>query len=136
MGASVALGAALHPRKQPRATQPPASGPAPIEITAPKSQRPPCKSVPRTPAALPPPRDPDLEHVSLFLKHAVFRPDPEGQASLKYCATATSGWCQSSELAPLAPAAFGKHLRSIIDAIGLECEAKHGDMIIHGATIH
>jgi hypothetical protein len=91
MGASVALGAALHPRKQPRATQQPASGPAPIEITAPKSQRPPCKSVPRTPAALPPPRDPDLEHVSLFLKHAVFRPDPEGQAPLKYCATATSG---------------------------------------------
>jgi hypothetical protein len=36
----------------------------------------------------------------------------------------------------LPPAEFGKQLRSIIDAIGLECEPKQGDMIIHGATVH
>jgi hypothetical protein len=135
MGASIALGAALHGRKQSQGAHENAPAPAPgeLEIAAPTSKT---QSRKRKLPALPPPRDRDLEHVSQFLKQAVFRPDPEGQASLKQLRSSYIGWCQSSKLPLLPPAEFGKQLRSIIDAIGLECEAKHGDMIIHGATIH
>ena len=76
------------------------------------------------------------EHVSQFLKHAVFRPDPNGAASLRELQHSYSGWCRSREVAALPPAEFGKQLRSIVDAIGLECEPTQGDIIIRGATIH
>jgi hypothetical protein len=37
---------------------------------------------------------------------------------------------------PLAPEVLGQQLRSIIDAIGLECERVDGDVLIRGAALN
>jgi hypothetical protein len=136
MGASVALGAALHRRKAPeRPASMTQQTPVDAEIVAPKSTQS-RRQKPKPTLALAPPRNDGLEHVSQFLKHAVFRPDPNGAASLRELQHSYSGWCRSREVAALPPAEFGKQLRSIVDAIGLECEPTQGDVIIRGATIH
>jgi hypothetical protein len=36
----------------------------------------------------------------------------------------------------LPPAQLGQHLRSIVDAIGLECERTEKDVIIRGAALN
>jgi hypothetical protein len=134
MGASVALGAALHGRRTNAAAK--VRQPIEVEVVAPRPIAQPRRSQTKPMIALPAPRDGSLEHDSQFLKHTVFRPDPRGEASLKELQRRYVGWCQLREVPVLPPAEFGKQLRSIIDAIGLECEPKQGDMIIHGATVH
>jgi hypothetical protein len=123
MGASIALGAALHRQRVQERTEGIVAEPRAIA-----RQTRPTKLV----AALPPPKDENRENVSRFLKQVGLRPDPEGEVSLKGLQRRYLDLCET----PLPPAEFGKQMRSIIDAIGLECVPVQGDMIIRGATVH
>jgi hypothetical protein len=77
----------------------------------------------------------EREHVSHFLR-IVLRPDPVATASLRRLHESYPAWCLAQSIDPLAPAVLGQHLRSIVDAIGLECERKNGDVIIRGAALN
>ena len=114
IGGSIAIGMAMHPHKKSFAPTPVAAltaSPARLEILPPPDRR---------------------EHVASFLR-TVLRPDPEGRASLKKLYERYPHWCSDNQ--PLPAAELGRELKSIIDAIGLRCEAKGRDVIVHGAVI-
>jgi hypothetical protein len=111
-GGSLAIGMALHPRRQVFAVlaAPTAHEAARIEILPPLNKR---------------------EHVSHFLR-AVFKPDPSGQASLRRLHARYNDWASDQRLPP---AELGTELRAIIEALGLKCEPSGRDVIVHGAAI-
>ena len=115
VGGSIAIGMALHPGKK-------------------RPER--DAAAPDTAMSLPllqvlPPVD-KREHAASFLR-TVLRPEPTGQFSLKTLYERYPAW--SSDGRPLPAAELGRELRGIIDAIGLRCEAKGRDVIVHGAVI-
>jgi hypothetical protein len=77
----------------------------------------------------------EREHVSHFLRIAV-RPDPNAETSLRQLNDRYPGWCREQSVDPLPPAQLGQQLRSIIDAIGLECVPTGRDVIIRGAALN
>jgi hypothetical protein len=77
----------------------------------------------------------EREHVSHFLRIAL-RPDPAATASLRRLHENYPVWCREQSIDPLPPAQLGQHLRSIVDAIGLECEQTEKDVIIRGAALN
>lgn len=79
-------------------------------------------------------RKADLEHVSAFLL-AVWRPDPDGITSLRRLYGQYPAWCEARRIDPMPPAALGQHLRTIVDAIGLEVEPEGQDMVVRGAAL-
>jgi hypothetical protein len=121
VGASLAIGMAWHPWRSGQTTAEAPAAPVPraidagpaVEILPPINKR---------------------EHVSHFLR-SVLRPDPEGRASLKRLHERYYGdW--SGDARRLPPAELGKELRSIIDALGLQCERSGRDVIVRGAAIN
>jgi hypothetical protein len=74
------------------------------------------------------------EHVAQFLR-STLQPDPSGAASLRQLHTRYPDWCRRQAADLLPPAELGRHLRSIVDAIGLECEPAEHDVVIKGAVI-
>lgn len=126
VGGSIAIALALHPRasgeskaRKAEVTPSPAAKP----ITTPL----------RAVQVLPSPRD-EREHVAEFLR-AVLRPDPEGSASLRRLYGQYPAWCEARRIDPMPPAALGQHLRTIVDAIGLEVEPEGQDMVVRGAAL-
>jgi hypothetical protein len=123
-GASLSVGLALHPRTR----------------AAPAERVPKTRRVSPTPIADLTKRraKPELadarEHVSEFMMECV-RPDPLGNASLRDLHARYLPWCATKSKEPLPSSVLGRELRTIIDAIGLDCESSHGDVVIHGATI-
>jgi hypothetical protein len=123
IGGSLAIALALHPKRaarpseaeKPAAREPsePVREPAPLLITAPVEPR---------------------EHVSRFLRAAI-RPDPAGAASLRELHGRYLEWCRSGAVVPLPAADLGRHLRSVVDAIGLEGERQGGDIVVRGAVL-
>ena len=77
----------------------------------------------------------EREYVSHFLRIAL-RPDPNAEMSLRQLNDRYPRWCREQSLDPLPPAQLGQQLRSIIDAIGLECVATEKDVIIRGAALN
>lgn len=75
-----------------------------------------------------------VEHAAAFLR-AVLKPDPEGSASLRRLYGQYPEWCEARDITPLPAADLGKHLRTIVDAIGLEVEPEGKDMVVRGAAI-
>lgn len=71
---------------------------------------------------------------SHFLRISL-RPDPAASISVRQLYKSYPVWCQAQSVDPLAPEALGQQLRSIIDAIGLECERVDGDVLIRGAAL-
>jgi hypothetical protein len=130
MGASIAVALALHPRPRLHAASRVAMNPQPIRLgRALQIEHPPTKR-----------KDPKQrkvevrEHVSAFLMECV-RPDPNAAASLRELHARYLPWCRSRSKEPLPTKELGRELRSIIDAIGLECEPAGHDVIVRGARI-
>ncbi len=115
VGGSIAIGMAPHPgRKSGAAASVAPAHPvsnARLEILPPPDKR---------------------EHVASFLR-TVLRPEPTGRASLKKLYERYPEWCSEAERLPAAE--LGRELRDILDAIGLRCEPKGRDVIVHGAVI-
>jgi hypothetical protein len=80
-----------------------------------------------------PPMSP-REHVSRFLC-AVLKRDPEGAASLRALQGRYLEWCRAGALDPLPAPELGREMRSLIDAVGLECEPNGRDVVIRGAAL-
>jgi hypothetical protein len=74
------------------------------------------------------------EHVLQFLRFAL-QPNPEACTSLRKLQARYLDWCVSSSIGPLPPSELGPELRSIVDAIGLECRSTWKDVIVQGAAI-
>lgn len=128
VGGSIAVALALHPRatavqQQADAPRAPVARPVVADI-----QRPQSKALRLAPPAA------EQEHVAAFLR-AVLKPDPEGSASLRRLYGQYPEWCEARNLEPLPPAELGKHLRTIVDAIGLEVRPEGRDMVVRGAAI-
>jgi hypothetical protein len=124
IGGSIAIGLALHPKRVRRlldlepapattARRKPVHAPEPLLIASPVNPR---------------------EHVSRFLR-TVIKPDPAGAASLRELHGLYLEWCRSAAIDPLPAAELGRHLRSIVDAIGLECEPQGRDIVVRGAAL-
>lgn len=126
VGGSIAVALALHPRASVK-TEQQAAAPAQVatvtEISRPKS-----KALRIAPPVA------EQEHVAAFLR-AVLRPDPEGSASLRRLYGQYPAWCEARNLTPLPAAELGSHLRTIVDAIGLEVQPEGRDMVVRGAAI-
>jgi hypothetical protein len=125
IGGSIAIGLALHPKRaRAQAVSPrrPAANSAPGE---------PVQEL--EPLLIAPPLNP-REHVSRFLR-AVIKPDPAGAASLRELHGRYLEWCRSGAVDPLPAAELGRHLRAIVDAIGLECEPTGRDVVVRGAAL-
>jgi hypothetical protein len=120
-GEALAFGLALHPKRAREAEKP-----ATTARTEPVREP---QQLLIAPAVSP------REHVSQFLLAVKFAPDPAGAASLRELHSRYHGWCQSAGVEQLPPAEFGRHLRSIVDAIGLECEPKGRDVLVRGAAL-
>ncbi|MFA5952785.1 MAG: hypothetical protein WC807_21205 [Hyphomicrobium sp.] len=116
-GGSIAIGVAAHPRRDRNAKSTDAIIGEPISRVQ----------------LVPPPVDP-REHVSQFLR-AVIRPDPAGAASLRELHARYIAWCSIHGVAPLPGPDLGRELRSIVDALGLECESRSGDVVVWGAAL-
>jgi hypothetical protein len=131
VGGSIAVALALHPHRkldtaQSDNTAPKQSETAPAPVMLRKAQpKPALKALPRPD---------DQEHVAAFLR-AVLRPDPEGSASLRRLYGQYPEWCEARDITPLPAADLGKHLRTIVDAIGLEVEPEGKDMVVRGAAL-
>jgi hypothetical protein len=123
IGGSLAIGLALHPKRVRRLE---GEKPAPA-TTAPIKPHVPEQLLIAAPVN---PRD----HVSRFLR-TVIKPDPEGAASLRELHGRYLEWCRSASIDPLPAAELGRHLRSIVDAIGLECERQGRDVVVRGAAL-
>ena len=144
IGGSIAVGLALHPRRKVEARVErvaPADPPRQNEIletfksARPKRRRSSTRrALGSSPLAITARPVNEREHVSHFLRIAL-RPDPAATVSLRQLHKSYPAWCQAQSVDPLAPAVLGQHLRSIVDAIGLECERKNGDVIIRGAAL-
>ena len=115
MGGSIAVGMAWHPRrKQPVAAVPiPAVSQAPQILLRPVNKR---------------------EHVAKFLQTTI-KPDPVGAASLRDLYDRYLDWCDTLLVDPLPADELGSELRSIVDAIGLECRNRGKDVIVRGAAL-
>jgi hypothetical protein len=116
VGGSIAIGMTMHGRNRFAKHAPPpepqvSASPARLEILPPQDKR---------------------EHASRFLR-TVLRPEPTGQASLKKMYERYPQWC--TDAPPLPAAELGRELRGIFDALGLRCEAKGRDVIVHGTVI-
>ena len=118
---ALALGIAIHPGKRAKPINPPTD--TSYEALAVASQ---------AVATLPRPMN-RREHVSQFLSAAI-KPCEGGAASLRALHGKYPGWCQARAVDQLPASSLGQELRSVIDAIGLECEPIDGDVMIRGAT--
>lgn len=131
VGGSIAIALALHPHHSGEAGKPKEMA-AKADVAAP--------DVPKKTRAQPatlriaPPKVDDREHVAQFLR-ATLRPDPEGSASLRRLHARYADWCEAQTLQPLPPAELGHHLRTIVDAIGLEVEPQGKDVVVRGAAL-
>lgn len=123
---ALALGIAIHPSK--KAIIAAASDPA-THTRKEVQARPASQAV----TTLPRPLN-RREHVSQFLT-AVIRPDESTGASLRALHSKYSEWCQARAVDQLPAPALGQELCDIIDAIGLKCEPRDGDVIIRGASL-
>jgi hypothetical protein len=131
IGASLAVGLALHPRK--RAT--PAFGEAkPTARPVRRASLTPIEHLTKAKSRVEPKTLDVREHVSEFMMEWV-RPDPAGTASLRELHARYLPWCDSKAQEPLCSSVLGRELRSIVDAIGLTCEPAGDDVIVRGATI-
>ncbi len=115
MGGSIAIGMAWHPkRKEPEAPAPvPIASQGPQVLLRPLNKR---------------------EHVAKFLQTSI-KPDPAGAASLRDLYDRYLGWCETLLVDPLPADELGAELRSIVDAIGLECRNRGKDVIVRGAAL-
>jgi hypothetical protein len=144
IGGSLAIGLALHPRRkaEPHITL---AGPRQVEIAKveemqtvsapPKRASRPRRGLHSSPLAITARPVNEREHVSHLLRIAL-RPDPSAEMSLRQLNDRYPRWCQEHSLDPLPPAQLGQQLRSIIDAIGLECVPTEKDVIIRGAALN
>ena len=110
VGASIAIGMAAHPRRQPRM---PSTEPV-MTLARSVNKR---------------------EHVSQFLR-STLQPDPAAGTSLRQLHGRYLDWCAASSIDPLPPTELGPELRSIIAAIGLECRSTGRDVIVRGAALY
>lgn len=133
VGGSIAVALALHPHRKLDKAEPDTTA-AEQSVRAPDPVA--LRRAPARPKvalkALPAPDD--QEHVAAFLR-AVLKPDPEGSASLRRLYGQYPEWCEARDITPLPAADLGKHLRTIVDAIGLEVEPEGRDMVVKGAAI-
>jgi hypothetical protein len=74
------------------------------------------------------------EHVARFLR-SILQPNQSGESSLRQLHTRYPDWCRQQGVDLLPPVELGQHLRSIVDAIGLECVPVDRDVVIKGAVI-
>ena len=111
MGASLALGMALHPRK---ATS--------REITEGSVE------------ILPPLPMDRREHVARFLNAAI-EPATKGGASLRALHAQYQGWCRSHAVPMLPAPELGDELIRVFDALGLKRKRTRDDVIIRGASL-
>jgi hypothetical protein len=112
VGASLAIGLAVHPRRRSQATE--VAEPQSIEITAtPVNKR---------------------QHVAQFLS-STLRPDPAAGASLRELHVRYGEWCARWAVQPLPAGELGEELKSMFGAIGLECKRLEHDVIVEGAAI-
>jgi len=109
VGASIAIGMAAHPRRKPNAL----TASSETTLARPVNKR---------------------EHVSQFLR-STLQPNPTASASLRQMHNRYLDWCAEASIDPLPPTELGLELRSIIDAIGLECRSTGKDVIVWGAGI-
>lgn len=121
IGGSLAIGLALHPRRQKSDT----SRTAAQEIAAARAQR--------IEAARPSTNAIEMrakrEHVSKFLE-STLQPDPAASISLKALVDLYPGWCKGT---PLPMSELGDEMQSIFKALGLSCETRGRDILVHGA---
>jgi hypothetical protein len=145
IGGSIAVGLALHPRRK-AAAHVAVAPPRQSEVFAKVEKLQTVKAIvpKRTPRRRSPHSSPlaitarpinEREHVSHFLRIAV-RPDPKAEMTLRQLNDRYPGWCREQSVDPLPPAQLGQQLRSIIDAIGLECVPTGKDVIIRGAALN
>jgi len=108
VGASLAIGLAVHPRRRSAATEP--TKPDSIQVTAyPVNKR---------------------QHVAQFLS-STLRPDPTSGTSLREYGE----WCARSAVVPLPAGELGEELNLMFGAIGLECKRLEHDVIVEGTAI-
>jgi hypothetical protein len=128
VGGSLALGFAIHPRRQKTET----SKLAAQEVAAARNERAQRLEVRPVPAIT---HQMDArerrEHVSLFL-HETIRPDVNGSLSLEALAARYSTWCKSGALPS---ETLGEELRAIFHALDLRLEPQGRDVVVHGASI-
>jgi hypothetical protein len=131
MGASIAVGLALHPRAQALRASPDASAAArPVQRNPPARITNLTANTKRSKASK---RD-VREHVSEFMVEEV-RPDPTGNVSLRELHRRYFSWCDARATSALLPGELGRELRAIIDVIGLTCEAAGDDVVVRGARL-
>ncbi len=112
VGASLAIGLAVHPRRRHRTAE--VAKPQNIEVTAhPVNKR---------------------QHVAQFLS-STLRPDPTGGTSLRELHGRYGEWCARAATVPLPAGELGEELKSMFGAIGLECKRLEHDVIVEGTTI-
>lgn len=123
-GGSIAVALAVHPRPRTKTNraEPERVKPAPV------------RHEPETTALVVMQPINEREHVAQFLR-ASLKPDPAGTASLRDLHAHYLDWCRSSAVEPLPAATLGHHLRTIVDAIGLECEPRDRDVVVRGAAL-
>lgn len=129
VGGSIAIALALHPRASAESKDRTAASLTPAPVSVATSITTPARVV-----QVLAPRHDEREHVAEFLR-AVLRPDPEGSASLRRLYGQYPAWCEARRIDPMPPAALGQHLRTIVDAIGLEVEPEGQDMVVRGAAL-
>lgn len=130
VGGSIAIALALHPRASVEARK---ADDSKTTVSEPSSY-PARRKTPTTALQIAPPKIDSREHVAEFLR-ATLRPDPEGSASLRRLHARYTDWCEAQTLQPLPPAELGQHLRTIVDAIGLEVEPEGQDVVVRGAAL-
>jgi hypothetical protein len=140
IGGSIAVGLALHPRRHMVRAEvvTPLAKPETLAaepMLAPKRTPRPRRGLPTSPLAIAARPVNEREHTSHFLRIAL-RPDPNAETSLRQLNNRYPGWCQEQKVDPLPPDRLGQELRSIIDAIGLECVPTEKDVIIRGAALN
>lgn len=74
------------------------------------------------------------DHVARFLR-ATIAPSVAGEVSLRQLQKTYMDWCADEKLAPLRAGEFGRELRDLVDALGLECVAGADDVQLRGATV-
>jgi hypothetical protein len=116
VGGSIAVGMAWHPKRKAPAS--PAQKfrepvPEPQILLRPANKR---------------------EHVAKFLQTTI-KPDPSGMVSLRPLYDRYLNWCETLLVDPLPAGELGSELRSIVDAIGLECRSCGKDVIVRGAAM-
>ena len=112
VGASLAIGLAVHPRRRHRTAE--IVKPQNIEVTAhPVNKR---------------------QHVAQFLS-STLRPDPTGGTSLRELHGRYGEWCARSAVVPLPAGELGEELKLMFGAIGLECKRLEHDVIVEGTAI-